>query len=222
MNYISTLLFLFLSITAQERPYKYEGLYQNTKYPSYIKIDKNAFIYILDQGDAPIYFTDTLAICKYKVVDKQFLEINSEPSIHNLAKGLVVNQEYDPLNTKTVFRFFFPSQSKYHFRFRYYNKDYDVIVRSGETVLAEANLVGKLPSIISIEPAESFRDIYSTTFNYYDVELHIERKPRTNVIEYHIPSLDDSFFERYVIEGEYVRFLNDKLIWRGMEFIRVK
>ena len=41
----------------------------------------------------------------------------------------------------------------------------------------------------------------------------------TNAIDIEVP-LDDSYFERYYIEGEYVRVHNDTISWKGRSFVK--
>lgn len=43
-----------------------------------------------------------------------------------------------------------------------------------------------------------------------------------NSITVHIPDLTEGYFERYYFKGEYARVLNNKLIWRGETYKRVK
>lgn len=39
-----------------------------------------------------------------------------------------------------------------------------------------------------------------------------------NYIEINIPTIDNSFFEKYYIKGEYARIIDDNIIWKGKVF----
>jgi hypothetical protein len=41
-----------------------------------------------------------------------------------------------------------------------------------------------------------------------------------NYIEISIPSLTNSFFEKYYVKGEYARIVGNTIIWKGRTFIK--
>ncbi|MFV0536196.1 MAG: hypothetical protein ACK5M3_02365 [Dysgonomonas sp.] len=49
----------------------------------------------------------------------------------------------------------------------------------------------------------------------YDSIMEYPIENGTNYIEFNIPTIDDSFFEKYYIEGDYARTINDSIIWKG-------
>ena len=42
-----------------------------------------------------------------------------------------------------------------------------------------------------------------------------------NYIQINIPSLTNSFFEKYYVNKEYVRIIGDTIIWKGRTFFEV-
>ena len=58
---------------------------------------------------------------------------------------------------------------------------------------------------------------YYNGFVYCETPL-IEINKDVNIIEIDIPGIDDGYFGRYYINGDYVRVDGDKLYWRGRVF----
>jgi len=59
----------------------------------------------------------------------------------------------------------------------------------------------------------------------YDTSLYLDlengtSKARAKDIQIVIPGIDDDFFGRYYVNGDYVRVDGDKLYWRGRVFIK--
>lgn len=54
----------------------------------------------------------------------------------------------------------------------------------------------------------------------FDSMIEYQIKEGMNNIEFIIPAIDDSFFERYNIVGDYARILNDSIIWKGDIYIK--
>ena len=58
---------------------------------------------------------------------------------------------------------------------------------------------------------------YSSFYNYsYSIKWY--NKIGLNRIDIEIPNLDDGYFGRYYVNGDYVRVVGDKLYWRGRVF----
>ena len=53
-----------------------------------------------------------------------------------------------------------------------------------------------------------------------DYEIHVEKD--VNYIQINIPSLTNSFFEKYYVNKEYVRTVGDTIIWKGRTFIKTR
>ena len=53
-----------------------------------------------------------------------------------------------------------------------------------------------------------------------DYEIHVEKD--VNYIQIDIPSLTNSFFEKYYVNKEYVRTVGDTIIWKGRTFIKTR
>ena len=47
-------------------------------------------------------------------------------------------------------------------------------------------------------------------------------KENTNHIIIEMPSMDNSFFERYYVKDEFARVVNDTIYWKGEVFVKRK
>ena len=62
-------------------------------------------------------------------------------------------------------------------------------------------------------------DLQSGYYNsYYSFCSVINLKNSYNKVEIEIPNLDDGYFGRYYVNGDYVRVVGDRLYWRGRVF----
>ena len=73
-----------------------------------------------------------------------------------------------------------------------------------------------LPEKLQIIPIDSISGFYNS-FTKFDSHLIVIEKGM-NRIEIIIPNLDDGYFGRYYVNGDYVRIDGDKLYWRGRVF----
>jgi hypothetical protein len=60
-----------------------------------IKITDNHFYYIEEQKHMRLWYTDTLAICTYEWVDKNFIKINSKSPTEILLPEMKITQSFD-------------------------------------------------------------------------------------------------------------------------------
>ena len=66
-------------------------------------------------------------------------------------------------------------------------------------------------------PVDSESGYYSS-FTSYSYKLKWRNEDEINRIDITIPYLDNYFFGRYYVDGDYVRIEDDKLYWRGRVF----
>ncbi len=193
-----------------------------------IKIEDNKFTYIISQSHSPIYHSDTLAECSIKRIDKNFIEINSVPPLFSIQRRLQVNQSFENGISDSI---------KVVFLIPY---DFGELVISIYTDLAfqklyelhysKNNNTIMLPKTIKsffygFEPQLSSIITHSVEGAFYGImrvepllECAIEKGQ--NSVEINIPTLDNSFFEKYYVKGEYVRITHNKIEWKGDVFVK--
>ena len=203
------------------------GTYYN-EYGVSIRIDNNKFTYIFPQTHSPIYSSDTLAECTIERVDNNFIEINSISPLLSLLNGLEMNQKYDKTindSIKVVFKIPYNLNSltisiatdlAFQKLFEFdYSKSHNSIMLPKTTTFF---LIGFTPQLSSI------RTHYSDGLSYGIVKieplLSCTVEDGKNIIAIDIPTLVDSFFEKYYIKGEYARISNKMIKWRGELYIK--
>jgi len=223
------LLFNLLGIYAQQiKSYEDEVGFE-------IVIKDSLFYYIENHHPSyPVWYNDTLAKCIIKRINDEFMELNSPYpyellfSGYNILKQTVENvgkdsikicfqMPYDrgPLNISI-----WAKDSYYPFRW----KDYD-------WEFSQSNTQITLPKTFesfsySISPDQKNQVIHEMLgINYgilfiKDYEIHVEKD--VNYIQINIPSLTNSFFEKYYVNKEYVRTVGDTIIWKGRTFIKTR
>lgn len=216
------LLFNFLFSFGQN---KISGEYYN-EYGSKIEIKDDRFRYIKPHQSHPIWYNDTLVECIFKWIDDQFIELNSTPSYIIAQKGLKVVQSLD-LSMK--------DSLKVSFSIPYQRADLNVSVITNTFKVFDLNYSKNnreimLPSntktiTFSISPGEylpmhSVEGYFYGVLYYSSIEYPIEKN--VNCIEIEIPAIDDSFFEKYYVKGDYAKVSKDSIVWKGDIFVKKK
>ena len=189
-----------------------------------IEITNNELVYIEPQVHAPIWANDTLAKCTFVWVDDDFIEINSgSPVIHGV-EGLRVTQHQDPLLSDSI---------KVTFSLPYYQGNLNITVYTNtlegfKLNYSEIHKELALPSNVKsitfyIEPDHIlphtpdglfYGAIGFLPFREYKIGEN------NNCILIEIPAINDSFFERYYIRGDYARVSKDSITWKGELFLK--
>lgn len=193
-----------------------------------VKIEDNKYTYIIAQSHSPIYSSDTLAECSIKRIDKNFIEINSVSPLISIRKGLQVSQNFEEIIGDSI---------KVIFLIPYDFGDLIVSIYTDLTFqklcelhYSEKNNTIMLPKTIKsffygFEPQLSSIKTHNTEGLFYGImriepllECIIEKDK--NTVEINIPTLHNSFFEKYYVKGEYVMVTRNKIKWRGDVFIK--
>lgn len=205
--------------------HKYLEVYYN-EYGSRIEFKDGKFYYIESHSHSSVWYNDTLLVCDVKQIDDQFVELNSTPPNVVVEKELEVAQKFDPIVKDSI---------KVVFSIPYYNSDLNITVftntlKAIDFDYSEYARVLMLPGDVemmafSISPKEhmvshSVDGRYYGVLYYSSAEYAIEEK--TNYVKISIPAMDDSFFERYYVKGEYARVVNDTVFWKGDVFVKRK
>ena len=186
-----------------------------------IEIFGDRFNYIEHQHYCPVWHNDTLAKCSFKWVDSNFIELNSTSPNNIELNGLIINQFQDsqindsikvsfqiPYNRNLKIEIF--SDGLNTFSFIYSKIDREVMI---------PNNVKKISFQIipeSISPhTPDFRHYGIIGFNSF---LEYPINSNINHISIEIPAMDDSYFEKYYIKGDYAMIFGDTIIWKGIRY----
>ena len=212
-----------LGINAQQiKRYKNELGYK-------IEIADSIFYYIENHGTYPYWYNDTLAMCSIKQINNEFIELNSLNPIEAIKPGYNISEEsifnnnidsieicfqipYDRgiLNISIFLENTFPVKI-YEFPFNQSNNRIRIPMTAKEFTY-------------SIMPDEENAVIHNSWGMNYGV-LFISSGiillgENTNRVNISIPSLTNSFFEKYYLKGDYARIIGDTIIWKGCTFVK--
>jgi hypothetical protein len=195
-----------------------------------IKIENDKFYFIVEQGYSIFWSNDTLAEATFKWIDDNFIELNSIPPYILVKKDFKMIQSFDStINDSVKLSFSIPYQigdldinvrtdSHKTFRLNYseYNGNRELMLPH-DTRTIHFTIYPQ-----EYRPSHSFEGLYYGTLYYAPrVENYLIEK-NINHISIEIPAIDDSFFERYYIKGEYARISGDTITWKGEVFIKEK
>lgn len=191
-----------------------------------IEIIGNELFYIVPHISTPVWHNDTLAKCCFTWVDANYIEINTiSPTIYG-HQGIKVFESFDlNINDSIKVSFQIPHQ-KSNLKIQVYTntfKSFDFIYSKSRKELMIPNYVESISFYISPEhiiPHTSDGFFYGVvgfdSFQEYKIEKN------KNHISIEIPAIDDSFFERYFIKGDYARIKKGSIIWKGEKFQKKK
>ena len=199
------------------------GIYLNESGMDIIKIKKDSFLYIRpQQNHFPVYYSDTLALCHFKRVGNELIELNTLSPDERVKLSMQVQQEKDiALGLGKHLAFNIPIQQNLKIsiltdNFKRYNLAYS---ESQNNIVLPQNT--KEISIL-IEPTE-LKSHADGGFFFSAVHCSlpiIKIENDANLIKVLLPAMDDMFFERFYIKGEYARICGDTIIWKGESFIK--
>ncbi|SHF03278.1 hypothetical protein [Dysgonomonas macrotermitis] len=220
MKKITILLIMFCQICllsfGQKNIY---GIYSNESGAD-VLITKDKFYLIIPSNHNPVWYNDTLAECTYNKVATNFIELNSIPlNIIALQKTKII-QSIDPQIEDSI---------RISFSIPYNNGNLIIEIYTNENKIFNLNYKANshsdlmLPNttrtiMFTIAPEKSVLShtpdglFYGALF-YSSIEYSIEKN--INCIDINIPTIDNSFFEKYYIKGDYARIVNDSIIWKG-------
>ena len=148
------------------------------------------------------------------LIFEQYQDRNRKKNLTVLFSAPQFSQRYDSEATITVYYITNMSQFFRIKQFKYVSED-------GEIKF-------KLPSktkivMISVKPTTYIPSIFEYPNGYYNSYVHyvtpyFDIDDSTNRIKIEIRNLEYSYFVQYVVNGDYVRVVGDKLYWRGRVF----
>lgn len=198
-----------------------------SKFGTKIEIIGNDLNYIIPQIQPPVVWgNDTLAKCTFKWVDTNLIELNSTSPNILVLKGLKVVQFSDStINDSIKVSFLIPHQ-RWNLKISVYTnnfKEFNFIYSKNSRDLMLPNNVESIT--FSIEPerimphtsdGQFYGIVAFSSFQEYQIEKN------TNHISIEIPAIDDSFFERYCVTGDYAKISENTITWKGEVFKKKK
>ncbi len=182
-----------------------------------VVISNSMMYYIEHNNHNPLWYNDTLAVCKIEKIQDHFFEINSANPYDILfqdmkVKSLYASEEKDSITIEFIYPYDWNDLIHIIYidtkEYRYNKKNIRIPISAKRFSFSFAPTT-RLP--IHTVKGQSYGIVRLLPIPF-DIE------PNTNRIEISIPALDNHFFERYYVKGEYV-FYNDKIIkWKGRTF----
>jgi hypothetical protein len=226
LNVFFLLLFNLLSIYAQQiKSYKDECGFE-------IIIKDSLFYYIENHHPScPIWYNDTLAKCTIKRINDEFMELNSPYpyqqllSGYNILKQTVENVGKDSI--KICFQMPYDrgplsisiSLRDFYYPFKWKNYDWE-FSQSNSPIILPKTFESFSYSISPVQRNQVIHEVLGINYGILfiqDNDILVEKD--VNYIQINIPSLTNSFFEKYYVNKEYVRIIGDTIIWKGRTFI---
>jgi hypothetical protein len=223
-RYTLYLIFIYcFSVFGQNR--NISGTYVS-EYGTKIEISNNEFFYIVPQDHSPFWYNDTLAVCTFDFEDDSFISLKTVHPIALALKDMTIVQMCDTTLDDNVLKVSFnmPYQktnliielftNTYHeFSFDYSTSNQSMMIpEKVKTVsfyitperITPHRASGLFYGVIGVE---SFQDF---TIN-----------ENVNSILFELPAINDSFFENYYLNNDYVKISNDTITWKGDAYIKM-
>ena len=184
-----------------------------------IEIFGNEFNCIVTHPHARFWSIDTLAKCTFKWIDDSFIELNTPlPDIVG-NEGLKVVQSADSSSSLDSIKLSFKIPYQRGLRI-------SVCTNPGFGYFFQSKSEFVIPKTVKSFSFTIFNEqIKPHTVNclfYGAIDFNPLRKyqieENTNHISIEIPALDDSFFERFFLEGDYARVSENTITWKGEVF----
>ena len=195
-----------------------------------IKIENDKFYFIVEQGYSIFWCNDTLAECTFKWIDDNFIELNSTPPYILAEKDFKIIQSWDSTIVDSIkVSFSIPHQIcdlnieilAWRNSLKIFNLNYSKNNR-------ELMLPNNIRTIMFTISPQEYRPSHGSSGLYYGILYYappIENfviEKNVNHIFIEIPAMDDSFFERYYIKGEYAQISRNKIEWKGEVFTKTR
>lgn len=227
---ISIIPIMFIVVLCgAKRPFKnIDGRYFNA-FGEEIAIKGSTLTLNLHQGFDRMFATDTLAICTIKRINEDFIEINSELPTKQTLSSLSIEQFFDPkLKDSIRVEIRMPANKCIYANLEYslcnsINKSSSISTYvkrgNGTMTIAEPRIASI--GLLTLEPLMIDYSLTDLSFRGLAIEgllLAKHIRDGVNVIIITIPTIDDSYFEKYYVHGEYIRIIKDCIVWRGVEY----
>ena len=190
-----------------------------------LSIEQSSFKLIMPNAARNGYYSDIMAEGNLKYIDKSFVELNSTSPSYIVGKNIEIKQFRDSTIVK--------DSLKLTFLFLY-SRPLDVYVFTDDFKTYELEYSKHRKDIMlpintnTITFSVSPRNFIPNTSDglhrgilvYSSMEYEIEKGINHVVIT--ISAIDDSFFEKYYVKGEYAKISKDSITWKGEVFIKKK
>jgi hypothetical protein len=204
---------------------KIKGTYLYSDNEEYIQIDKDLFKIIrtkvcipcmdLDKGDS------LASSGSVEYIKDGFIKLKSDID-SSIYKNTTVEELYDAnIKDSVKIKFFFPFKGKYRIDaaigFPYISTENDCItIPKSKYTLDTFNF-----NIYNLNiKYNGYNGEYFGRIVFY-MSLYQFKNKNTNILHIAIPNLTNSYFARYLINGEYAKIEKNKIIWRNREYKKV-
>lgn len=190
-----------------------------------LNIKQDSFKLIMPNAARNGYYSDIIAEGDLKYIDKSFVELNSISPFYIIGKNIEIKQFRDPTvvkdSLKLTFSFLYSRPlnvyvftddfKTYELEYSKHRKDIMLPINTNTITFSVSprNFIPNTPD-----------GLHCGILAYSSVEYEIEKG--INHIMITISAIDDSFFEKYYIKGEYAKISKDSITWKGDVFVKKK
>ena len=211
---------LAFSVVASAQSYYSDGIL-------FVIKDNTAFISI-PEGHNPTRFCDTVAVCKITPEGESFFRIDSESPYAIVRKSMHCEEGVFKKGSPDSLYISFRLPAKYMELMIDFDVDSDLYLPNAKRHVLEYPkeksivLPKRRRILFGISPSAGFGSLalfnilnIPGLFPVFPIEL---RNSVNNSIVVTIPCMTDGFFEQAEIKGEYVKIIENGLVWRGHTF----
>jgi len=187
-----------------------------------LQLKEDSFKLIVRQSTPLMRSSEVWAEGLFTRVNKSFLEFNSyeTPAIKVARSMKITQRNVESKNDSIKLKILIPYNMT-DLRIEIYTED----INLHEFIYSESNNEMLIPQTKNlsfyITPLHLIPHTADGSFYGiigFDPLCEFEIKENMNYIEFDLPAINNSFFEQYYIEKDYVRIIGNEIIWKGEVF----
>lgn len=216
-------LFIGLVLSAQNN---LSGIYYSESGVQ-LKIENERFRLIMPNNARNGWYSEIMAEGIVKQIDNSFIELNSLPIpyMEVLESMKIIEKSMDSISHDSIkvklriprqigeLKISISTDLFKNYDFNYTKNNQEIKIPSN---VREISIYIEPEYIIPHNPEGQFFGLLSFSFIQHEILQGV------NFIEIELPAIDDSFFERYYIKGDYARIVKDTIIWKGDVYTKSK
>lgn len=217
-------LVLFILCITDKVYSQYECYQEVTDNGGRIEITGDTLRYIVPRWNWDLCDTDTMAVCSFKRIDDEFIELNTISDYDKVIEAIRIVQSNDCSVSEDSVRIHFSIKNP-----AYYSGDNGIKIN---TYNADLSYFSYNREFVLPKNFEKFDFIiYTSTWPHKLLDIYYNLRllqspvymfdKRCNDVEIRFPyRVYRNYSDRYYVKGEYARIQNDMLFWKDRIFVR--
>ena len=222
---LNMVLFAIIPLYCFSQNNSVNGVYIGSDYEKII-IENDKFKILSDRMNHEVDKNDpVIAFGSVKYLDNNFIELNS--AYYNIIamRGMAFSESKNPtIKDSLLIKFSFPFSGSYKIVIIIdYIRKYELINQSEITISLKEMKNNKIGfEIFNLKPIYNYTMRDYCRISVFRYLSNIIENDQTNCISIYIPNLKNTYFQYYVIDGEYARIEDNVLWWRGEDYYKIK